>query len=76
MQVDLRISSKATYMGTKKAEKPLLVTLDVAAEMLGVSRRTVKRLADRGAIRLVYVTPDSPRVVLSDVERLASGEAD
>ena len=47
----------------------LAVTVDAAAHLLAVSRRTVYRLAEAGKIRIVRITPDSPRILRSDLER-------
>ena len=47
---------------------PLAVTVDSAGAMLGVSRRTIYRLAKQGKIRIVKITSDSPRVLRADLE--------
>lgn len=46
-----------------------------AAEFLGVSVSTVRRLIAAGALSEVRVTPDAPRIPVADLERLASGGA-
>ncbi len=46
---------------------PLAVTVDAAADMLAVSRRTVYRLAQAGKLRIVRVTADAPRVLCADL---------
>ena len=51
--------------------QPLLITFEEAGRLLGVSRRTVDRLCQSGRLTVVRVTPDTPRVRMSEVERLA-----
>lgn len=53
--------------------RPLLIRLDQAAKILAVSRRTIVRLCEQGRLELVRVTPDTPRLRLEDVLKLASG---
>lgn len=56
-------------------QQPLAVKVDVAADLLSVSRRTIYRLAKAGKIRIVRITSDSPRVMRADLEAfLASCE--
>ena len=55
------------------APLPVLITLAKAAELLSVSRRTIVRLCERGDLEMVRVTPDTPRVRMADVIKLANG---
>lgn len=59
---------------TGAANTPLAVTIDHAAEALGVSRATIYRLAGRGELRLVKLGA-ATRVPVAELERLAGGEA-
>lgn len=49
-------------------EPPLAVTIDSAAHLLTVSRRTIYRLAATGRLRIVRITPDAPRIMQADLE--------
>lgn len=49
-------------------QQGLAVTVDEAARLLAVSRRTIYRLAQQGKIRVVRVTADAPRVLRADLE--------
>jgi len=54
---------------------PVLLRQRDAAEILGVSKRTMQRLNKIGALRPVRIVGlGRPRYRLSDVERLARGE--
>jgi excisionase family DNA binding protein len=48
------------------------MTPDEAAERLGVNRRYVKFLADRGELPVIRLGLRTPRFRLSDVERLVA----
>ena len=52
-----------------QGRRPLLRAREVG-ELLGVSRRTVWRLADAGVLRRVYVAERAVRYRLEDVEAL------
>ena len=64
-------------MATQTVE-PVLVSRCEAARMLGVSRNTIIRLAERGKLREVRFSPEMhPRIPVSDVLALAgTGDAD
>ena len=64
-------------MATQTVE-PVLVSRGEAARMLGVSRNTIIRLAERGKLREVRFSPEMhPRIPISDVLALAgTGGAD
>jgi excisionase family DNA binding protein len=48
-------------------------TYERCAELLGVCRETIERLARRGRLPVTYITPDAPRIRHLDlVEYLAS----
>jgi excisionase family DNA binding protein len=58
------------------AEAPVLVTKVEAARLLGVSRYTIIRLVQRGALREVSLADGmSPRLRREDVLALARGDA-
>jgi len=46
---------------------PELIRLEEAARILAVSRRTVVRMAGKGHLEILYITPDLPRVRRRDV---------
>ena len=46
----------------------LAVTVREASRMLAVSSRTVYRLAKAGKVRIVRVTPDTPRVIRASLK--------
>jgi excisionase family DNA binding protein len=48
--------------------KAIAITVDDVAALLSVSRRTVYRLAEAGKLRIVRITPDSPRVLRASVD--------
>lgn len=50
----------------------LLLTIDQAADYLGMSRSTVNRLIANGTLGVVRLT-SSPRIRRADLDRLASG---
>lgn len=54
-------------------KKPLLVDYDEAAELLDVSRNTVRRLVSTGKIKPVKFGRHAVRLRLADVERIADG---
>lgn len=53
---------------------PLLVSLDQAAEMLVVSRRSVERLISSGQLQAVRINSRSIRLQLRDVETFANSQ--
>jgi hypothetical protein len=46
-----------------------LLTLAEAGRRLGLAARTVRRLADRGAIEIVYPCANTPRIAESEITR-------
>lgn len=50
---------------------PLLLTYQAAADRLGVSTRTVRRLVERGALPVVDPTGSAPRIHVDDLEEYA-----
>lgn len=46
----------------------LLFTYDQVAWMLGISRRSVYHLVDRGKLKRVYIAPRSPRITRESLE--------
>lgn len=52
--------------------QPDLVKRRDAAERLGVSEATIRRLIRKGELTEVRVTPDCPRVRVVDIDRLVS----
>jgi excisionase family DNA binding protein len=56
-------------------ERPVLLTQREAAELLGVSRRTMQRLFTTGALEPVRIVGlGRPRYRRADLERFAQGE--
>ena len=53
-------------------QQSLAVKVDIAADLLSVSRRTIWRLAKTGKIRIVWITPDSPWGMRADLEAFLS----
>ena len=62
-------------MDTNNFNPPLAVTVDTTGAMLGVSRRTIYRLAKQGEIRIVKITSDSPRVLRADLEAFLASKS-
>lgn len=57
---------------TQPTPHPLAITLDVAANLLSVHRRTIERRIASGELRIVRVGR-SVRVRLAEIEALAAG---
>ncbi len=53
-------------------EPPLVVTIDSAARLLTVSRRTVYRLVAMGQLCIVRITPHAPRIMRADLDSFLS----
>lgn len=51
----------------------LAYTLKEAAKGLGVSEATLRRMIAAGRVRVVYLAPRSPRIPVSEIDRLLSG---
>jgi len=63
-------------MSGSGTEAPVLVTKVEAARLLGVSRYTIIRLVQRGALReVVLMAGGQPRLRRDDVLALAQGDA-
>jgi excisionase family DNA binding protein len=58
------------------AEVPLLVTVDEAARMISVNRRTIYKMAAVGKLELVRIGPRTTRVSGTSLLRLAGVEED
>ena len=56
-------------MKTQHAEPPTLVTIESAARDLSLSRRTLYRMIDAGAIPVVKLTPRSVRIPREDLAK-------
>lgn len=56
-----------TFMTEQPFQQPVLVTFKQAAVLLSVSLRTVQRLAARGRLPVVHLTPDMPRIRYVDL---------
>lgn len=46
----------------------LLLKIQEAATILGVSRSSVYRLIERGALKIVRPLPDAPRIARADLD--------
>ena len=53
-------------------ERPILITYKEAAKLMSVSLITVRRMADRGDLERVMLTPGTPRISMRSVEVIAS----
>lgn len=51
---------------------PLALTLDQAADVLGVSKGTVRNLISRGELRIARIAPRSPRVPARELEKFVA----
>jgi excisionase family DNA binding protein len=58
-------------METPPFQPLLFVSLPEAARLLSVSLRTVQRMVKAGRLRVVYVTPDAPRIAYADLQGLS-----
>ena len=62
-------------MKTQTPEQSVLLTQRAAAQLLGVSKRTMQRMAEAGALRPVRIPGlGRPRYRRSDVEGLVRGD--
>jgi excisionase family DNA binding protein len=52
-----------------------LNTFEQASERLNVHPRTVRRLVDRGELRVIRVTANRPRIADLDIERFIAAKA-
>ena len=60
-------------MGMRPSEeRPMLITYKEAAKLMSVSLITVRRMADRGDLERVMLTPGTPRISMRSVEVIAS----
>ncbi len=66
---DIRAAMLQTATGTERKRPG---TIREAAEILGVHKRTVQRLARRGLLHPIRITPRCIRWDLAEVERLAT----
>ena len=55
--------------------EPLAVTIPRAGELLGVSRPTAYRLADRGVLPVVHLGPRLRRVPVDELRRRLAAQA-
>jgi excisionase family DNA binding protein len=49
---------------------PRLISIDVAAQELGISRRTVRRLISSGELPAYKVGPGSLRIKVADLDKV------
>ena len=52
-----------------------LNTFQQASKRLNVHARTVRRLVDRGELRVIHVTESTPRITDLDIERFIAAKA-
>ena len=75
IQVRKRPVKRLIDMGLSD-ERPILITYKEAAKLMSVSLITVRRMADRGSIERVMLTPGTPRISRCSIEAITrrSGE--